>query len=208
MYNIFHLGNNDSACVFYRFRHRERFKECRFFFHRQVAVFIGVRATDNADMDLFKRFVTQVLFPVDFHDFHEILFRDFVHLSTLQAWIDKRVQPDLCNDARTLGGDFPKQLRQRSDWKVVRLDFVFRNEFLNGWNQIPVSADNATKQSFVSQMVHPEFVGSVAYIGWEKQVDVFWMPLFEKPVFHRVNNFLRETHSDKPANDDAVPVFD
>ena len=208
LHNVFHLGNDNAAGVLHGFGHRQGFQERGFLVHGEVAVFICICPADESDVDLFEGLVAKILFPVDFHELHQILVGDVIHLSTLQTWIHESVQADFCDYARTLCGNFPQQLSQRPDGQVPGLDLVFRNQFLQSRHQVPVAAHDAAKQSFMGQVVHPQFVCTVTHIGGEKQIQVFRGTGFQEPVLQCICQLLWMTHANETAHDDAVTVLD
>ena len=136
------LHDHDAAGVAHRHRDRERLERERLALHRHVAVRVGGRAADDADVDR-KGPVEQVLLAVDFDQRHQILGRALVDLAAAEARIDERAEADARELARLAGGDVAEQVRDHALRQVVGLDLVRDRERLQLRHESPVAADDA-----------------------------------------------------------------
>ena len=125
---------------------REAFERQRLALHRDVAVGIGGRAADHADVDR-ERPVEQVLLAVERHQRDEVVGGRGVDLAAAEARIDERAEPDARQVSRLARGDVAEQVRDHALRQVVGLDLVADRERLQLGHETPMAADHAPDQA-------------------------------------------------------------
>ena len=149
-----HLRDDEAAGVARRHRDRQHLERERLLLHRDVAVGIGGRSADDADVDR-ECPIEEKLLALDLDQPDQILLGAFVDLAAAVARIDERSEPD----AREVSGpprrDVAEQVRDDALRKVVGLDLVGDRETLQLGHQSPVSADHPPHQPVVAEVIEP-----------------------------------------------------
>ncbi len=117
------LGDDDAAAVPGGHRHREHLALDRLALHRQVAVLVRCRPTDDGHVDR-ERVIEQPFPPTQADDLDEVLGRPRVLLAPGQPWIDIRAKADQRDQPGPPGGDLAHELREDALRERVRLDLV------------------------------------------------------------------------------------
>ena len=151
-----HLGDDDPARIVHRHRDREAFERERLVLHRDVAVGVGGRAANEADVDR-ERLVEQVFLAADRHQRDEVFLRARVDLAAAVARVDERADADPRQRPGLAGGDVAEEVRDHALRQVVRLDLVADGERLQLGHEAPVPADDALDETGVPQVIEAAF---------------------------------------------------
>ena len=147
--DAFDLHDDDAAGVARRHRDGLRFQRQRLLLHGDIAVRIGRRAANDADIDR-EGLVEQVFLAVDFHDPNEVVCRHLVQLAAPKTRIDKRPQTNAGNRARLAGGDVAEKVSNHPLRQVVGFNPVGHGQLLQLGHQAPMAANHPTNQTIMT----------------------------------------------------------
>src|SRR5262249_32616158 len=139
------LHDDQAAGVARRHGDRQDFEGKRLLFHADVAVGVGGRAADDADVDR-EGAVEQELLAVDLDQPDDIVLGALVDLAAAVPRIGKGSEPHPREVTGSLGGNVAEQVRDDALWKIVGLDLVADRQPLQLGHQAPVAADDAPHQ--------------------------------------------------------------
>src|SRR5215470_2074500 len=208
----FDLRDDQTAGVACRHGDRKYFEGERFLFHGDVAVGIGGRAANDADVDG-ECAIEKQLLTVNLDQANEVLLGAFVDLAAAVTRVDKRSEADAREVARALGSDVAEQMGDDTLGKIVPFDLVGDCQTLQLRHEPPVSADDAPHQAYVAEMIEPA-VFSVSLACGVDQRQIAWLAnrrgvlhLFrEMKRLQRHGNLFGETDTDETTRRDRVAV--
>ena len=208
------LHDDEPARVARRHGDRQHFERQRLLFHGDVAVGIGGRAADDADVDR-ERAIEEEFLAVDLDQPDQVLLGAFVDLAAAVARIDERAESHAREVAGPLGRDVAEQMGDDALREIVGLDLVGDRETLQLRHQSPVPADHAPHQAFVAEVIEPAFLAVALACGIDQReiarlVDRRGVLLRLRQVerLQRHRDLFGETDADEAAGRDRVAVAD
>ena len=89
--HAFDLNDHHSAASARRLCLGQHIQETRFFLHGYIAVFVGRRASQEADIEMHS-LEEEIIFAAELHEFDEVLFSTFALAAAAMTRVDKGVQ--------------------------------------------------------------------------------------------------------------------
>ena len=146
------LDDDHAARIVGRHGDRQRLQSERLPLHGDVAVGVGGRAPDDADVDG-EGLVEEILLPADGGELDQVLLGDAVELAAAVAGIDEGAKADARDLRRLAGGDVAEEVRENALGKIVGLDLLGDGELLQLGRQPPVTADHAAEHSLAAEVI-------------------------------------------------------
>ena len=210
--NALDLGDDIAAGVLGGHGDCQHLDGERLLLHREVAVDVRRGGPDDADIDR-ERLVEQVFLAVDRHQLDQVLLRPLVQLAAAVARVDVGTEAHVSQGSRFARGDVAEQVADHALRQVVTLDVIPEHELLQLRDKAPVSADHASDQPFVSEVVEPPFA-SIALPSRIHEREsagpalglLALLLLLEKVLLERNRDPLGKSDADKSPRRHRVPI--
>ena len=157
------LHDHEAAGISRRHGDRQHLQCQRLFLHGDVAVGIGRRSPDDADVDR-ERAIEEELLALDVHRTNEIFLGAFVDLAAAVARVDEGAEADAREMSGPPGRDVAEEMRDDALREVVGLNLVRDREALQLGHEPPVPPNHTLDQTFVTEVIEATLL-SVALTG-------------------------------------------
>ncbi len=174
--------------------------------YRTVAVFVGVAAPDQADVDG-NGLIQKTLLPLDVHQLHQVLFGTFVQLSAAVSGVGKGVEAHMGDGSNVVGRNVPEHMGDDALGQVISLNFVGQGQVPQPGRPVPVAAHHPLAHTLAAEVVAAGAV-PVALARGEEQRQVPGMPGFLEALFQGLGQRLGTGAADKSAGGDGIAVLD
>ena len=116
--HFLHLHHHDATVVVHRLSQHQRVEVHHLIFKRGIAFAVAGGGADKRDGRR-NRFVVEIFFVINLHQFDEVFFGDLIELAPLLARVDEGANPDIAEDPRLVGGRRTQSLSQHPLWIVI-----------------------------------------------------------------------------------------
>ena len=197
----FDLGDDDPAVILRRLGDRQDFTDETLALHRQVAVPVRRRRTDEPDIHR-HRLVAKPGPAIEHDALHERLDRAFVETTAAVDRINEGVETHLRENTGAFRGDLAQQHTENALRKIVGLDLVREGERPELGSEIPMASDDASHEPTMGEVIQ----ASVASIALSRAIVEGQVPrrtVLKKAAFKGRGQQLRMPRPDKSTDRDG-----
>ena len=208
------LRNDNAAGIACRHGNRQRFQRQRLFLHGQVAIGIGCRGTDDADMDR-EGLIGEAFFATERDPLDQFLGGSRVELAAAVERVNEGVHSHGRDMRRPMRGNIAEEVGDHPLRQVIGLDMIADRELLERRHETPMPANHSLDHADVTEVIEA-LVLAVPLSCRIDQRQISGVSLcqrviaaaVEKPFFECDGDFLGKADADKAASGDSVAIAD